>query len=125
MLAVERGRTDVARVLLAAGANPNGGVSPRSPLEVARDKNLVALVALLEESGASDERRQAMVAELGDEARYFFRTPPELPMGPAGIGFLDFTGMSAHLKQERATKILARRERLEAEVARVARAEIS
>ncbi len=118
MLAIERGRADIARVLLDAGANPNGGVSKQSLLEAARAKNLPDLVALLEEYGASDEKREAMVAMLDEEtARFFFRTPPDSEITasallPTGA----FTGIADRMNENRAAKIAERRARLVEEI---------
>jgi ankyrin repeat protein len=117
MLAVERGRSDVAQLLLDAGANPNGGVSVQSPLEAARAMGRDDLIKLLIEKGASDEVRQAMIEELGEDAQWFLRNPPSREANGSHIFTLDTVALNDSRKAERASKIIERRKQLEIEVA--------
>src|SRR5262249_59527887 len=51
------GRVGVARLLLAAGADPNGtGMGGTTPLQTAVDENFPEVVALLLEAGADPRR---------------------------------------------------------------------
>jgi hypothetical protein len=62
--------------------------------------------------GASDEVRQAMVAELGDDARFILRNPPPTEGSPIRAFSLDTAALSEKLREDRAAKIAERRKRL-------------
>ncbi len=119
MLAVEQGRADIVRVLLEAGANPNGGVSAQSPLEAARATDLPEVAALLEAAGASEEKRTTMMADLGDDARFFFALRPEPnATGAISVPVIDFAGYADSQRADRAAKVRERRAQIAEEVAR-------
>ena len=115
MLALQAVRAEVVEALLVAGANPNGGLSQESPLDIARQKESSELVALLEKYGASDEKRQAMVAELGDDAKYLLRSLDK-PTPTAETVMFDLSALRGNLETQRTNKIAERRKQLEEEV---------
>ena len=119
LLAVNKGRADVVAVLLAAGADPNAGMASRSPLQAARERNLPEIEQLLLARGASDVRREAAIADLGDTAKLFFQDMPTMDVNEIPKAFRSNTGaLMENLKSRQAANKVERRARLEVEVVR-------
>ncbi|MBC8134341.1 MAG: ankyrin repeat domain-containing protein [Fibrella sp.] len=125
--AIGKENISVVAALLEAGANPNGGAVLESPLQIARDRGLDEIVTLLESHGASDEKRQAILAELDEGSRIFLRPatevglPPSPAVPPASIGkpalpHFDFGTMRDQMRTRRGDELNERRRQLEEEV---------
>lgn len=117
MLAIDKQRTDLVELLLTAGANPNGGRAKETPLQVATEKGLTEIITLLQKHGASDEKREATVADLGEMVQWLFRPSNESSTSPlANMHMPDFAQLGERMTERRDQRIVERRARLEAEI---------
>lgn len=117
MLAINKERTELVELLLAAGANPNGGTGKETPLQVAHEKGLTEITTLLQKHGASDKKQEAVVADLGEMVQWLFRPSNESSASPlANMHMPDFAQLGERMIERRAQRIVERRARLEAEI---------